>query len=253
MLTVSMNLLLLYIFLLLFEYNNYLGLLLLLLMLELGVPFLHFLVVRRNINNSKEDKKHRVLALSLTGASVLLLIAVTSAVNCVMFLEAATVLCTVNVIWTLVLSAIAFARMLGGRIKKLVICFEAVAALVMNAFLTYILSPKIETAFAIDGVELILLPACALFLCVSSYQLGRSLTKRYTAAKLTLWLVGVLSSEFVAVWLLGTPHTLPTENSTSLILWLVSSIFIFAWSILGAKIFPAEKRQAERTLSLTLE
>lgn len=117
-------------------------------------------------------------------------------------------------------------------LPKLVLILGALIALSVNALLTYFVAP-LAAARAVDGAEVVLLAATALLLSVYSYVVGRLVTPRLRIAKLVLWLVGILGSEFVALWLIGTPRTLPTAHVTTLAIWLFTSLFIFAWCLLG--------------------
>ena len=116
-------------------------------------------------------------------------------------------------------------------LPKVMIVVGALVVLFVNALLTYFAAPLVPAY--IDGEEIVLLIACTLLTSVYSYLLGRFLTQPQIKIKLLLWLLGILGSKFVALWLLGTPRTLPIKNATALVIWLLSSAFIFAWCLLG--------------------
>ena len=60
-------------------------------------------------------------------------------------------------------------------------------ALCINAFMTYLLAPTLATKYAIDGIELLLMPLSIIILSVCSHLLGRIMTKRFMFIKLTGW------------------------------------------------------------------
>lgn len=137
-----------------------------------------------------------------------------------------TVLCYALILPHMLISA----EKKTGALYKTVLAAEGIVTLAFNATLTYFLAPM----FSVDAIEFVLLPTSALVLCIFSCFLGRSLSTRYITAKLLLWLAGILCSEYVALWLLGVPHTPPTQNTTTLTIWLIVSAVVFAFALLGA-------------------
>lgn len=109
----------------------------------------------------------------------------------------------------------------------------ALAALTVNALLTWILSPVLGATFAIDDVEILLLPLSVTLLSLFSYLLGTTLTKQNIVLKLLAWFLGVLASVFVSLWLIGSPHILPLADYTLTIIWIAVSLIIFVCSFVG--------------------
>ena len=122
---------------------------------------------------------------------------------------------------------------LNSILFRIILLIEAIISLSINALMTYYLSPIVATRFAIDGVELTLLPLSVIILSMFSYLLGYTISKRYIIIKLLLWAIGILVSTFIALWLLGVPRTLPTENSITMIIWIVASAVAFACCVIG--------------------
>ena len=102
-----------------------------------------------------------------------------------------------------------------------------------DAMLTWILSPILASSFAIDDVELLILPLSAIILCLFSYLLGITLTQHHIGWKLFAWLIGVTMSVFVSLWLIGSPHILPYTDATLTTIGIVVSIIIFVCSVIG--------------------
>ena len=99
--------------------------------------------------------------------------------------------------------------------------------------MTYTMSSMLATKYAIDGIELLLMPLSIIILSVYSHLLGRIMTRRFMFVKLTGWLLGIMASEFVTLWLLGTPRILPTEDKVTTVIWIVVSAFVFIWCLIG--------------------
>lgn len=168
-----------------------------------------------------------------------------------------------NIAWAIICgiiiigNSVVMQTSLSKMTKGVIVTAEAVVALIINAIFTWTLSPILATSFAIDGIEILLLPLSALFLCLFSYLLGTMLTKKHIALKLFAWFVGVTLSVFVVLWLLGTPHTPPYTDKITTVMWIVSSIIIFAFSFVGIlwnkmryKFDMIEKDMAEKRASL---
>lgn len=96
-----------------------------------------------------------------------------------------------NVLWAMIcgLVIIGNSMLVRSGISKPVIsgiaAAEAILALAVHATLTWALAPELAVRFAIDGVELLLLPISTLFLCLFSYLLGRTLTQNHMVWKLS--------------------------------------------------------------------
>lgn len=212
------------------------GVLVLLLWLlgALCVPILHSLAVGAYLGRGEGGKgTQRIVA---AGAVALMLAGAAFHAIAVSNEKTMPLYLALGLGWTALCYALILPHMLisaekkTGALYKAVLVVEGIALLAVNATLTYFLTPM----FLIDAVELVLLPASALVLCIFSCFLGRSLSTRYVAAKLLLWLAGILCSEYVALWLLGVPHTPPTQNTVTMAIWLVISAVIFACGLLGA-------------------
>ena len=114
-----------------------------------------------------------------------------------------------------------------------IVTVEALLALTSNAMLTWVLSPILAESFAIDDVELLILPLSAVILFLFSYLLGITLTQHHIVWKLFAWFIGVTMSVFISLWLIGSPHILPYTDATLITIWIVVSIIIFACSLIG--------------------
>lgn len=213
---------------------------------DLFIPILHFLIISHYIKRNIFPRKGIIVL------SVILLI-VTAIIGSVLFesvwLNSRLVVPHIvfKIIWMVlcgifIVGHVAILRRCQGNIcfKIIVIC-EAVAALTINALMSYLVSPVLASAFAIDAIQLILIPISFIILSAYSYLLGNTVIKHYSIAKLSVWLLGILMSEFVALWLLGTPHTPPTENGTVLFIWLAVSVIAFVFSIIGVAMYNHQK------------
>ncbi len=206
---------------------------------DLCVPILHFSIVSHYLKNGKSNNIKNILTIVL---SVLLLMA-TIIIEFVLFSYNSRLVVphiVFNIVWATFCGIVIIAHTTVHRCSanktsfRIIIIVEAIIALSNNALLSYILSPLLASNFAVDGIEIVLLSASAIILSMYSYLLGHTMTKRYIIAKMLLWLFGILTSEFVALWLLGVPHTPPTENIIALFIWLITSLIVFTWCILGS-------------------
>lgn len=118
-------------------------------------------------------------------------------------------------------------------IKGGIIIGEALIALIVNSLLTWLLSPLLATRLNIDDVELLLLPLSAIILSLFSYWLGASFAQPNLLLKLAVWFLGVMTSVFVSLWLIGSPHIIPFTDYLLTIIWLALSIIILLCSLVG--------------------
>lgn len=204
----------------------------------LGIPIVHFFILRSGIRNNRINKKRTLL---LAAAVLFLAIALDSYILGFLPVKGrAALLHTVfRLIWAavcglLILGHTAAERFCRNSIRcKLAMAAGGLLALCFNAFLTYLTAPTLAARYAIDGVELVLMPVSVIVLSVYSHLLGRIMTRRFMPFKLAGWLLGILSSEFVTIWLLGTPRTLPTEHAITTGIWLFVSGFVFLCCLIG--------------------
>lgn len=202
---------------------------------DICVPILHFSFISYSFKSQAGQVK-KTTVLFLIAWTVMLLTAFVSPLSS---LFAGLPYFMFRLLWITLCGVIAWVHAVLARhprVLKNVIVGEAALALVINALLTHYLSPVLATKFAVDGVEIVLLSASAMLVSIYSLLLGRVTTKQYRGVKLVTWLFGVLVSEFVALWLLGAPRSLPIEHGTTTVLWLFTSLLIFAWCLLGGAV-----------------
>lgn len=204
---------------------------------DLCIPIIHFSIVSQFIKKYSSKNGKIIFAI--------LLYVVTIVVNMVMLgllkKNGGQILffSAFNALWAIIcgLVIIGHSMIVRTNISKTIIggivTVEALLALASNAMLTWILSPILAASFAIDDVELLILPLSAIILCLFSYLLGITLTQHHIGWKLFAWLIGVTMSVFVSLWLIGSPHILPYTDSTLTTIWVVVSIIIFACSFIG--------------------
>lgn len=204
---------------------------------DLCIPIIHFSIVSQFIK--KYSFKNGRIIFSI------LLYVVTIAVNIVMLglLEKnggqILFFSAFNALWAIIcgLVIIGHSMIVRTNISKTIIggivTVEALLALASNAMLTWILSPILAASFAIDDVELLILPLSAIIFCLFSYLLGTTLTQRHIVWKLFAWFIGVTASVFVSLSLLGDVHILPYTDAALTTIWIIASIIIFACSFIG--------------------
>lgn len=201
---------------------------------DLCMPIIHFAIVA-NFIKKYSFKNGSIIAAVLVyfvtiAISMVTIVYITNNIRLVIFCIVWAIICGLIIIG----NSVVMKTNLSKTTKGVVVTAEAVVALVINAIFTWTLSPILATNFSIiDDIEVVLLPLSALFLCLFSYLLGTTLTKQHIALKLFAWFVGVTLSVFVVLWLLGNPHNPPYNNSVEFVMWIVSSIIIFACSFLG--------------------
>lgn len=217
---------------------------------DLCIPILHFCILRHFINKNKIQKLRSILMVVII---LLATVAIDSFVLEYLILEGRLSIphTIFRLVWAVLCALFVLGHTLIERFYRnnirwyITIAAIGIIALCVNAFLTYLLAPTLATKYGIDSIELLLMPPSIIILSVYSHLLGRIMTKRFIFVKLTGWLLGILSSEFVALWLLGTPRTLPTEDKVTTIIWVVVSAFIFVWCLIGALRTHFENRKAK--------
>ena len=205
---------------------------------DLCIPLIHFCILSRLIQKNRIQKKSAVIG------AVLLMFATVIADSVLMdFILLKGRLALFHTVFRLVWTALCGLLVLGqtvilrfyrnNRSSRIAFSIGATLALCANAFLTYGIGPGLACKFAIDGIEILLMPMAMIILSAYSYLLGQVLTKRFMLLKLSAWFIGIASSEFVALWLLGVPHTPPTADRFMTLLWLVLSVIPFVFCLLG--------------------
>lgn len=145
-----------------------------------------------------------------------------------------------NVLWVMICGLVIIGHTMALRVQKSkalisgVMVAEAMVVLLCHALVTWFVSPLLQSNYGIDDPEVLFLPLSAMILCLYSYLLGVTFTQPHIKWKLSAWLLGVATSVFVSLWLLGSPHTIPLADWTTAILWLVVSMLVFACSFVGA-------------------
>ena len=205
---------------------------------DMCIPLIHFCILRRFITKNKIQKKS-----TIWGAVLLLLatIIVDSVILDFILLKGRLALfhSVFRLIWTgvcgiLVLGHIFVLRFYRNTLgQRITVIAGSFIVLLFNAFFTYGIGPALAKKFAIDGVEILLMPLSLIILSSYSYLLGHILTKRFILVKLFSWLLGIVASEFMVFYLLGVPHTPPTSDGFITFLWLAISVIPFLFCLLG--------------------
>ena len=219
---------------------------------DLCIPILHFCILKRCIKKSKIQKKSTIW---LVIALLLVTVAADSFVLEYLILKGRLAIPHIifRLIWAILCGLFVLGHTLVERFYRnnircnIMVAVGSTIALCINAFMTYLLAPTLATKYAIDGIELLLMPLSIIILSVYSHLLGRIMTKRYMFVKLTGWLLGIIASEFVTLWLLGTPRILPTEDKVTTIIWIVVSAFVFIWCLIGVLRTYLENRKNQRS------
>ena len=117
-------------------------------------------------------------------------------------------------------------------LKNAILAFS-VLGLIFNSLLEYILDLFNVAKYSIDGWEVVALITSASALSICSFLIGKTVSEPRKNVKLAAWFVAIAASDFVKWWLLDTPHTQPTVRMSSTLIWLLTSVVIFVWSLLG--------------------
>ena len=205
---------------------------------DLCIPILHFCILKRCIKKSKIQKKSTIW---LVIALLLVTVAADSFVLEYLILKGRLAIPHIifRLIWAILCGLFILGHTLVERFYRnnircnIMVAVGSTIVLCINAFMTYLLAPTLATKYAIDGIELLLMPLSIIILSMYSHLLGRIMTRRFVFVKLTGWLLGIIASEFVTLWLLGTPRILPTEDKVTTIIWIVVSAFVFIWCLIG--------------------
>jgi hypothetical protein len=205
---------------------------------DLCIPLIHFFILRRLIVKNKIQKKSTILG------AVLLLLATIIADSIILdfiLLKGRNALFHLifRLIWTVVCGILVMGHIFvlrfyrNTRGQKIAMIVSSMIVLLINAFFVHEIGPELARKFAIDGVEILLMPLSFIILSSFSYLLGHILTKRFILIKLFSWLLGIVASEFMVFYLLGVPHTPPTADGFVAFLWLVFSAIPFLFCLLG--------------------
>lgn len=205
---------------------------------DMCIPLIHFCILRRFITKNKIQKKSTILG------AVLLLLATIIADSIILdfiLLKGRTALFHLifRLIWTVVCGILVMGHIFvlrfyrNTRGQKIAMIITSIIVLFINAFFVHEIGPELACKFAIDGVEILLMPLSFIILSSYSYLLGHILTKRFILIKLFSWLLGIVASEFMVFYLLGTPHTPPTADGFITFLWLSFSVIPFLFCLLG--------------------
>ena len=219
---------------------------------DLCIPILHFCILKRCIKKNKIQKKSTIW---LVIALLLVTVAADSFVLEYLILKGRLAIPHIifRLIWAILCGLFVLGHTLVERFYRnnircnIMVAVGSTIALCINAFMTYLLAPTLATKYAIDGIELLLMPLSIIILSVYSHLLGRIMTRRFMFVKLTGWLLGIIASEFVTLWLLGTPRILPTEDKVTTIIWIVVSAFVFIWCLVGVFRTYLENRKIQRS------
>ena len=203
----------------------------------LVVPIFHFCIVAVLCKNCEDNRKYNLFFLF----SLLVLFGATILRECMwhLFLERSSdndFVFYFKLVW-IALCGLSFwglstiSKVKNNKLNKLFFPIASLIILMVNSFTTYLLTPIFGNR--LYGVELIFMPTTIMLLCVFSYYLGKGLTKQNITIKLFVWLIGILASEFITLYLLGTPHTPPTSHINSIILWVMVTSIVFCFCVIG--------------------
>ena len=109
-----------------------------------------------------------------------------------------------------------------------IVILEAALVLIVHAILTWFLTPVLATQVTIDGIELLIFSSSLIMLCIFSFFLGNTIELKHMIWKHLLWLFGILTSVFVSLWLLGSPHIFPLSDRILSVAWIIVSLIIFS-------------------------
>lgn len=202
------------------------------------LPVLHFALVSRYLRGGEDSRRRSAI---LTAVSIVALVAMSvltasmsGGLTAFWFLAemAWTALCGVVVLTHTVVGA----RFGGTTPYRIAVALEAVAVLAVCALLTETLGSRLAVEYHIDGIELLLWPLCWLLLALYSGLLGRTMTGRLAIPAQLGWLCGVAASVFVALYLEGSPRTLPTANVATTGIWIAATAVIIAPCVIAAHV-----------------
>lgn len=201
------------------------------------LPVMHFALVGRYLRGG-EDSKRRSAALTAVSIAALVAMSVLTALvskglTAFWFLAemAWTALCGVVILTHTVVGE----RYGHTTAFKIAVALEAVAVLAVCALLTETLGSRLAVEYSIDGIELLFWPLCWLLLALYSYILGRTITGKSALPTQLVWLCGVAASVFTALYLEGSPRTLPTAHVLTTVIWIVATAVIFIPGVIAAR------------------
>lgn len=205
---------------------------------DLCLPLLHFCILRRHIKRGKVQSRGTITLWILLAFAAII---ADSLIMDFILLRGRLALphSLFRIIWAIICSMIVLGHSVAEKLYRdsvagnLAMVGCGVLILAINACATYVLSPTIASKYAIDGIELLLMPLTLILVSSYSYLLGCLMTKRCRIVKIFLWLIGILASEWITIWLLGTPRELPTAHPVTMAIWLAASGICFAWCLLG--------------------
>lgn len=210
-------------------------LLILLFIRDLILPIFYFVLMAHFLKNSIENGKiKKAIPISMLS---LILFAVSVIIN---FPKLNVKLPFMDPISRLVWTAFCGLVIIGHTVVndnfknsslfKGIVITEAAVSLCVNAFLTYLISPVLSDKYpTVDTIEIPLLTIGVIVLCIYSFILGKTITKRHIVIKSALWFIGISASTFVTLTLLSTPPIPPTISFNVTLIWLVSSFVIFSF------------------------
>lgn len=202
------------------------------------LPVLHFALVSRYLCRGEDSRRRSAV---LTAVSIVALVAMSVLTALTMSGRLTAFWFPAEMAWTALCGVVILthtvvgARFGGMTPYRIAVALEAVAALAACALLTETLSSRLAVVYDIDGIELLFWPLCWLLLALYSCLLGRSMTGRFALPAQLLWLCGVAASVFVALYLEGSPRTLPTANVTTTVIWIAATAIIFIPGVIAAR------------------
>lgn len=204
---------------------------------DLCIPIIHFTIVSHFINKYSYKNSKIIFAVLLyfvvIVVNIVLLGLIAKNGRLIFFYSVFDILWSMICGFVIIGHNIIVRSNLSKRFIAGIITAEALVALTVNAMLTWFLTPILATSFAIDDVEILMLPLSAFLLCLFSYLLGVTLTDHNIVWKLFAWFLGIMTSVFISLWLIGSPHILPFTDYTLTIIWIVASLIIFTCSCVG--------------------
>lgn len=182
---------------------------------DLCIPFIHFAVVMKDL---LREKKYLRYIIPIVSSCFMLAVTI---FNGYMFKW----LLPLNFTWfVLSFALVSIGSMLkrlkhNSSVSRISYLAIAIIALTANALTTYLLSPIMYAWLNVDAIELIVMGVCVFVVAVYSYFLASNLTLKHLPINLVIWFVGVIISNFFALFLLGNPPEIPLKNTTTLIIW----------------------------------
>ncbi len=199
------------------------------------VPILHFNIISKYINVKKLQKA----TVTVTILSTLVLCAITIIDSLLLFNSSNWLnsysLC--GVLWIIIcgLSIILHSQTMRSVSNKtimgLIVFCESIVILFFNAIFTYIIAPTVSQE-SVEGSEIILLLLSTAIVSCFSFYIG-CIIKKTIIFKLMVWLAGILTSVFVSLWLIEIPHNYPTNNRITFTIWIILSVTVFSFAIVG--------------------